>query len=76
MAFAKDAGFPRQADQTPYEFAVSLPKGLPRLSKPTSDLTEMFVRAEYAPQTITADDVARLQSFWNAYESTLARVFR
>lgn len=76
MAFAKDAGFPRQADQTPYEFAVSLPKGLPRLSKPTSDLTEMFVRAEYAPQTITADDVARLQSFWSAYESTLARVFR
>ena len=76
MAFAKDAGFPRQDDQTPYEFAVSLPEGLPRLSKPTSELTEMFVRAEYAPQTITGEDVARLQSFWSAYESTLARVFR
>jgi hypothetical protein len=76
MAFAKDAGFPRQDDQTPYEFAVSLPEELPRLSKPTSELTEMFVRAEYAPQTITGEDVARLQAFWSAYENTLARVFR
>lgn len=76
MAFANDAGFPRRDDQTPYEFALNIPETVPRLVQPTRQLTELLVRAEYAPQTITAEDIARLQRFWTAYESTLARVFR
>jgi hypothetical protein len=76
MAFAQDAGFPRRDDQTPYEFAVNLPEGLSMLAKPTRELTILFVRAEYAPQKVTPQDVAALKRFWQAYETTLSRVFR
>lgn len=76
MAFAQDAGFPRRDDQTPYEFAVNLPEGLSMLAKPTRELTILFVRAEYAPQKVTPQDIAALKRFWQAYETTLSRVFR
>ncbi|MFC1737094.1 DUF4129 domain-containing protein [Candidatus Hydrogenedentota bacterium] len=75
-AFASDAGFPKEESQTPYEFAETLPEELPRLAKPTEYLTEMAVRAEYAPKSVTGEDVNNLRNFWRAYETAISKVFR
>lgn len=76
IALAQDAGFPRRENQTPYEFAATLPEKLPNLSKPTRDLTEMYVRTEYAEQPVTQQDMATLQTFWRVYESAAGKLFR
>ncbi|HZZ29048.1 MAG TPA: DUF4129 domain-containing protein [Pirellulales bacterium] len=63
-AWARDNGWPRDADQTAYEFARKVGGHAEEVAKPARALAELYSRAAYAPGTLPAASVEHLRSLW------------
>jgi hypothetical protein len=65
-AWARDHGWPRDADQTAYEFARAVGSQSPQLAAPARTLAELYSRAAYAPETLPGGSVESLRPIWQA----------
>ncbi|MGD0517711.1 MAG: DUF4129 domain-containing protein, partial [Thermoguttaceae bacterium] len=63
-AWAWEHGQPRQADQTPHEFARCLASKFSALAEDARRLADLYAQAAYAPVTLPAASVARLSHLW------------
>jgi hypothetical protein len=63
-AWAWEHGQPRQADQTPHEFARCLVSKYSSLAEDAGRLADLYAQAAYAPVTLPAASVARLSHLW------------
>jgi Domain of unknown function (DUF4129) len=61
---AKEAGMPRQEDQTPYEYARSLTSNLAEEKDDVDKLTESFIEARYSRHEIPAKVARRAENIW------------
>jgi hypothetical protein len=64
-AWGRDQGFPRQADQTPIEFARSAAQSKP-LRHLATHLADLYCEAAYAPGRLKIIDTVPLQELWRA----------
>jgi len=65
-AWARDNGWPREADQTAYEFTRQVGAKAEAIAKPARALAELYSRAAYAPGTLPAASVEHLRALWQA----------
>ena len=63
-AWAWEHGQPRQADQTPHEFARCLVSKFSSLAEDAGRLADLYAQAAYTPVTLPAASVARLSHLW------------
>ena len=63
-AWAHDQGFPRETDQTAYEFARQVGGKVNDIAKPARTLAELYSRAAYAPGTLPKASAEQLQELW------------
>jgi hypothetical protein len=63
-AWAWERGQPREADQTPHEFARCLASNFSWLGEDSRQLADLYAQAAYAPVTLPAASVARLAHLW------------
>jgi hypothetical protein len=63
-AWAWEHGQPREADQTPHEFARRLASKFSTLGEDAGRLADLYAQAAYAPVTLPAANVARLSHLW------------
>lgn len=75
-ALAYDLGVPRRDDQTPYEFIASFPPALDRLREEATELTDLFVRANYSRERLDPRVEDRVRKFWIQYERIRNRIVR
>ena len=72
-AWALEHGQPRQADQTPHEFARCLVSNFSSLGEDAGRLADLYCQAAYAPVTLPAASVARLSHLWQNLRTQAAR---
>jgi hypothetical protein len=63
-AWARDNGWPREADQTAYEFARRVGGQAEAIAKPARILADLYSRAAYAPGTLPAASAEHLRALW------------
>ncbi len=63
-AWALEHGEPRQADQTPHEFARRLAAKFSTLGEDARRLADLYCQAAYAPDALPAAGVERLAHLW------------
>jgi len=68
-AWARENGCPRQADQTPHEFAQSIGAHAAFLYGDARRLADLYCRVAYAPGKVTAKSVDRLRQLWQHLSS-------
>jgi hypothetical protein len=68
-AWAWEHGQPREADQTPHEFARRLASKFSTLGEDAGRLADLYAQAAYAPVTLPAASVARLSHLWQNLRS-------
>ena len=73
---AKEAGLPRQEDQTPYEYARSLTSSLKEEADNVDAMTEAFIEARYSRHVIPARSAKETESIWERIRKTLRKVRR
>lgn len=74
MTLADRYGCPRAPSLTPLEFARDLPGPLSSLQTEVRDLSNLYVRAEYAPASDMAEYAPRVREIWDhlcAYEEAM-----
>jgi hypothetical protein len=67
----QESGLPRQASQTPFEYAQSLEKDLPEVDDDLRSLTQTFVEARYSRHTITPQAAGRVRRYWGRIRQAL-----
>ena len=68
---AREAGIPRQADQTPYEYARSLASSLTEEKDGVDAMTESFIEARYSRHEIPAKTARRAETIWETIRDVL-----
>ena len=71
QAFLQQAtrqGYPREKDETPYEFQHRLLVKEPLLEPELETITEVYTLARYGGDIPRGDDIARIQASWNVLE--------
>jgi hypothetical protein len=63
-AWARDHGYPRQADQTPHEFARWLAGHVASLTDTTGRLADLYCQAAYSHGSLSTENVACLSQLW------------
>jgi hypothetical protein len=71
---AREAGLPRQENQTPYEYAQDLAKRLSEEKAGVDSMTESFIEARYSRHDIPAKAARRTESIWEAIRRVLKTV--
>lgn len=72
MALARVCGAPRPRQATASEYLRALPPTLAGLSSEATDLSSLYLRAEYAPEADLSGDVERIREIWERMEEFLA----
>lgn len=72
MALARVCGAPRPPQATANEFLRSLPPNLAALKGEAKELSDLYLRAEYAPEGDFTDSLPRLSEIWTRMEEFLA----
>ncbi len=70
---AAQAGQPRQAGQTPYEYRASLGERYGELEPDLTGLTEAFVQARYSPQPVEPRTAEAARPLWQRLRAALRR---
>jgi hypothetical protein len=70
---AAQAGQPREAAQTPYEYQAELDRRFPELEPDLEGLTEAFVEARYSRQTVEKEEAAAVKTLWQRIKAALVR---
>jgi hypothetical protein len=70
---ANQAGVPRQADQTPYEYSAKLSSQLPGEQDALAKITDAFVQARYSRRDFQTEEVSQLHRLWQRLQSALRR---
>ena len=70
---AAQAGKPRAAGQTPYEYQADLDQRFPELEPDLEGLTEAFVGARYSPQPVQREDADAVKPLWQRIKAALRR---
>jgi hypothetical protein len=65
-AWARDHDWPREPDQTVYEFAGRIAAHVEPLATPARTLAELYSWAAYSPRTLPASSVEHIRGFWQA----------
>lgn len=65
-AWARDQGWPRESDQTAYEFARQVGTQAPPIAAPARALADLYSRAAYASAALPANSIEQLQTLWQA----------
>jgi hypothetical protein len=68
---ARDAGIPRQENQTPYEYARSLTTAIEEEKESVDAMTASFIEARYSRHDIPAREARRAESIWEAIRNVL-----
>jgi hypothetical protein len=68
-AWARERGWPRQADETPLEFADRLGGEVPALAEDVRRLTILYARTAYSRGALPASALDVLRRFWQQLES-------
>jgi hypothetical protein len=68
---AREAGLPRQDDQTPYEYARILNTRLEEGKEDVGEMTESFIEARYSRHDIPAKAASRAASIWETLRQVL-----
>ncbi|HEV2972942.1 MAG TPA: DUF4129 domain-containing protein [Pirellulales bacterium] len=63
-AWARDHDWPREPDQTVYEFAVQIAGHVEQLASPARTLAELYSWAAYSPRTLPASSTEHVRAFW------------
>ena len=66
-AWAREHGQPREADQTPHEFARRLALNFSSLGEDARQLADLYAQAAYSPVTLPAASVVRLSHLWQNF---------
>jgi hypothetical protein len=69
-AWAREHDCGREPQQTPHEFARNLDVHAPALGDEMRYLAELYARVAYAPGTLSAARIDRLQRVWQLMTST------
>jgi hypothetical protein len=69
-AWAREHGYPRGPEQTPYEFAEGVSDRAKRLGRHCRKMADLYSRVAYAPGTLPATSVAPLRDFWQQLTAT------
>jgi Domain of unknown function (DUF4129) len=69
QAWARERGHPRYVGETPSEFAVRLGGELPAVEAPVRRLTNLFIRAVYAPEVLPETCRELIEAFWEQLET-------
>ncbi len=70
---AAEAGKPRQAGQTPYEYQESLDEQFPELEPDLEGLTDAFVHARYSSQPVEQERAMAVKMLWQRVKAALRR---
>jgi hypothetical protein len=70
---AAQAGQPRGASQTPYEYRVELDRQFPELEPDLEELTMAFVGARYSRQPVQKEEAAAVKLLWQRIKAALLR---
>ncbi len=65
-AWARDNGWPREPDQTAYEFARQVATHAEHLAAPGRTLADLYSRVAYSPSSLPTATVDQLRTFWQA----------
>ena len=71
---AREAGLPRQENQTPYEYARSLAPHLNEEQAGVESMTEAFIEARYSRHDIPAKAARQTESVWETVRRVLKNV--
>ena len=71
---AREAGLPRQENQTPYEYARSLSASLNEEKNSVDTMTEAFIEARYSRHDIPAKSARQTESVWESIRQVLKKV--
>jgi hypothetical protein len=71
VARAADAGLPRRAAETPYEFLPRLTQKFPEQTEEIHSITEAYVAVHYAEENIAPEVVARVRAAWQRVEAAI-----
>ena len=71
---AREAGMPRQENQTPYEYAQSLASSLQKEKEGVNDMTNAFIEARYSRHDIPAKAARRAETVWETIRRVLKNV--
>jgi len=69
LALLAQAGYPRQPEQTPYEYQPAAGQALPTRQAEISTITEAYVRAHYGEVEISPQELSHLQDAWKRIQS-------
>ncbi len=68
-AWARDQEWPRETNQTAWEFARIVGEQAPHIATSARTLADLYSRAAYAPGTLSADSVGNLRSLWESMKT-------
>lgn len=69
LALLAKAGYPRQPEQTPYEYQPAAEQALPTRQAEITAITEAYVRAHYGEVEISPQELSHLQDAWKRIQS-------
>jgi hypothetical protein len=73
---AREAGLPRQDDQTPYEYAHSLKTSLKEENEGVDEMTQSFIEARYSRHDIPSKKACRAEDIWENIRRMLRNIRR
>ena len=68
------AGYPRQPQQTPYEYAPKLSPHLADEAEALDQLTQAFIEARYSRRAFPPQEVSLLHRAWQRLQAALRRL--
>jgi hypothetical protein len=68
---ATEAGYPRRAAETPYEYRVTLYGAFPEHDAAVDTITEAYVRTHYGQVPDTPEKMAQIVRYWQALQESV-----